>query len=59
MCWRKLWLKVVNDTRISDMNDVVAEFVTIAPYKEIHKELENEKKQTSIKSYFVSSNTRH
>jgi hypothetical protein len=157
-CWRKLWPKVVSDRRISSMNDVEAEIVTIAkgiedkgfeniemtdiqeligshadqltieeleklvtrssenqndpedevldvirpefnnkslneiftlsrqlsdkvfeldpnmewsikfkrepdhllvPYKEIHKELEKKKKQTSIKSFFVSSNTRH
>jgi hypothetical protein len=31
----------------------------LVPYKEIHKELEKEKKQTSINSYFVSSNIKH
>jgi hypothetical protein len=30
----------------------------LAPYTEIHKELEKKKKQTSIKTCFVSSNTR-
>jgi hypothetical protein len=30
-----------------------------APYKEIHKELEKKKKQTSFKSYFIASSTRH
>jgi hypothetical protein len=29
-CLRKLWPKVVNDRRISNMNDVVAEIITIA-----------------------------
>jgi hypothetical protein len=50
---------VVNDKIISNVNNVVAEIITTAPYKEIHKELEKKKKQTSIKSYSVSSNTRH
>lgn len=36
-CWWKLWPEVVNDRRISNMNDVVADIVTIAPYKQIHK----------------------
>jgi hypothetical protein len=31
----------------------------LAPYKEIHKELEKKKKQTSNKNCFVSLNTRH
>jgi hypothetical protein len=58
-CWRQLWPEVVNDRRLCNMNDVVAEAVTTAPYKEIHKELERKRKQTSIKSYFVCSNSRH
>jgi hypothetical protein len=32
------------DRIISNVNNVVAEIVTTAPYKEIHKELENKKK---------------
>jgi hypothetical protein len=31
---------MVNDRRISNMNNVVAEIITIPPYKEIHKDLE-------------------
>jgi hypothetical protein len=50
---------VGNDRRIFNTIDVVAEIVIVAPYKEIHKELEKKKKHTSIKSYFVSVNTRH
>jgi hypothetical protein len=38
---------------------MVAEVVANAPYEQIHKEFENKKKETSIKSYFVSLNTRH
>jgi hypothetical protein len=33
---------VVNDRRISIVNDVVAEIVRIAPCKRLHKELEKE-----------------
>jgi hypothetical protein len=35
---------VVNGIRISNMNNVVAEIVIIAPCKEIHKELEKKEK---------------
>jgi len=58
-CSRKLRHEVVNDRRISNMNDVVADIVTIAPYKQIHKEREKRKEQTTIKSYFIPSNTTH
>jgi hypothetical protein len=37
VCWQNLWLKVANDRRLSSMNNVVAEIMTIAPYKGIHK----------------------
>jgi hypothetical protein len=40
------------------MNDVVAEIITVAPYKEIYKELKN-KKKINQKKPFLSSNTRH
>jgi hypothetical protein len=50
---------MVDDRRISNRNDVVAEMATTEPYKEIIKELEKKKKQTSVKSNSVSSNTRH
>jgi hypothetical protein len=58
-CWRTFWPEVVNNRRISYMKNVVAEIATIAPGKETNKKLEKKKKQTSIKSFFVSSNTKH
>jgi biotin carboxylase len=50
MCWRKLWHEFAKDRRICGVNDVVAEIVTIAPYKQIHKELQKKRNKHASKA---------